>query len=49
MDCFQEALKVSDMEYFMCSSIFRQFNVYKIFEKPNRVYHCSTLELLTFI
>ena len=34
---FQIILNVSDMEYFMYPSIFRQFNLYKIIEEPGRM------------
>ena len=40
---------VSDMEYFIRSSMFRHFNVYNIVEKPDRMYLPGTLGLLTFI
>ena len=46
---FQKVLNVSDIEYFMYSSMFRQFNVYNIVEKPGRMYLPGTLELSTFI
>ena len=46
---FQKVLNVSDMEYFMYPSMFRQFNVYNIVEEPGRMYLPGTLELLTFI
>ena len=46
---FQKALSVRDMEYFMYSSMFRQFNVYSIVEEPRRLYLPGTLELSTFI
>ena len=31
---FQKVFNVSDMEYFMYPSMFRQFNVYNIVEEP---------------
>ena len=46
---FQNVLNVSDMEYFIYPSMFRQFNVYIIVEEPGRMYLSDTLELLTFI
>ena len=46
---FQKVLNVSDMEYFMYPSMFRQFNVYNIVEEPGRMYPSGTLELSTFI
>ena len=46
---FQEILNVSDMEYFMYPSMFRQFNVYNIVEEPGRMYLPGNLELSTFI
>ena len=46
---FQKVLNVSDMEYFMYPSMFRQFNVYNIVEEPGRMYLSGTLELSTFI
>ena len=46
---FQKLFNVSDMEYFMCPSMFRQFNVYNIVEEPGRMYLSGTLELSTFI
>ena len=46
---FQEVLNVSDMEYFMYPSMFRQFNVYNFVEEPSRMYLPGTLELSTFI
>ena len=46
---FQRVLNVSDMEYFIYPSIFRQFNVYNIFEEPGRMYLSGTFELSTFI
>ena len=46
---FQKVLNVSDMEYFMYPSMFRQFNVYNIVEEPGRMYLFDTLELSTFI
>ena len=46
---FQKVLNVSDMEYFMYPSMFRQFNVYIIVEEPGRMYLSGTLELLIFI
>ena len=46
---FQKVLNVSDIEYFMYSSMFRQFNVYNIVEEPGRMYLPGTLELSTFI
>ena len=46
---FQKVLNVSDMEYFMYLSMFRQFNVYNIVEEPGRLYLSGTLELSTFI
>ena len=46
---FEEVLKVSDMEYSLYPSMFRQFNVYKTVEEPGRVYLPGTLELSTFI
>ena len=46
---FQKVLNVSDMEYFMYPSMFRQFNVYNIVEEPGRMYLFGTLELSTFI
>ena len=47
--CFQKALNVSGIEYFMYPSIFHQFNVYNIVEEPGRMYIPGTLELSTFI
>ena len=35
---FQKVLNVSDMEYFIYSSMFPQFNVYNIVEEPGRIY-----------
>ena len=46
---FQKVLNVSDMEYFMYLSMFRQFTVYNIVEEPGRLYLSGTLELSTFI
>ena len=46
---FQKVLNVSDMEYFMYPSMFRQFNVYNIVEEPGRMYLSGTLKLSTFI
>ena len=46
---FQKVLNVSDMEYFMYPSMFRQFNVYNIVEEPGRMYLSGTLDLSTFI
>ena len=46
---FQEVLNVSDMEYFMYPSMFRQFNVYNIVEESDRVYLPGTLELSAII
>ena len=46
---FQEVLNISDMEYFMYPSMFRQFNVYNIVEEPGRMYLSGTLELSIFI
>ena len=46
---FEKVLNVSDMEYFMYSSMFRQFNVHNIVEEPGRMYLSGTLELSTFI
>ena len=46
---FQKVFDVSDMEYFMYPSMFRQFNVYNIVEEPGRMYLSGTLELSTFI
>ena len=46
---FQKVLNISDMEYFMYSSMFGQFNVYNIVEEPGRMYLPGTLELSTFI
>ena len=46
---FQKVLNVSDLEYFMYPSMFRQFNVYKIVEEPGRMYLSGTLEMPTFI
>ena len=46
---FQKVLNVSDMEYFMYPSMFRQFNVYSIVEEPGRMYLPGTLEASTFI
>ena len=40
---FQKVLNVSDMEYFMYPSMFRQFNVYNIVEEPGRMYLPGTL------
>ena len=40
---FQDILNVSDMEYFMYPSMFRQFNVYNIVEEPGRMYLPGTL------
>ena len=40
---FQKVLNVSDMEYFMYPSMFRQFNVYSIVEEPGRMYLPVTL------
>ena len=34
---FQKVFSVSDMEYFMYPSMFRQFNVYNIVEEPGRM------------
>ena len=45
----QEVLNVSDMEYFIYPSEFRQFNVYNIVEEPGRMYLPGSLELLTFM
>ena len=42
---FQKVLNVSDMEYFMYPSMFRQFTVYNIVEEPGREYLHGTLEL----
>lgn len=47
--CFQEVLNVSDLEYFMYFSMFRQFNIYKMSEKPDIMYLCVTLELQIFL
>ena len=44
---FQKVFNVSDMKYFMYSSMFRQFNVYNIVEKLGRMYISDTLELST--
>ena len=46
---FQKVFSVSEMEYFMCPSMFCQFNVYNIVEEPSRMYLSGTLELSTFI
>ena len=46
---FKKVLNVSDMECFMYSSMFRQFNVYNIVEEAGRMYLSGTLELSTFI
>ena len=46
---FHKVLNVSDIEYFMYSSMFRQFSIYNIVEKPGRMYLPGTLELSTFI
>ena len=46
---FQKVLNVSDMEYFMYPSMFRQFNVYNIVEEPGRMYLSGTLELSIFL
>ena len=46
---FQKVLNVSDMEYFMYPSMFRQFNVYSIVEEPGRMYLPGSLQLSTFI
>ena len=35
---FQKVLNVSDIEYFMYPSMFRQSNVYNIVEEPGRMY-----------
>ena len=40
---------VSDMEYFMYPSMFRQLNVYNIVEEPGRFYLPDILELSAFI
>ena len=40
---FQEVPNVSDMEYFMYPSMFRQFNVYSTVEEPGRMYLPGTL------
>ena len=40
---FQKVFNVSDMEYFMYPSMFRQFNVYNIVEEPGRMYLRGTL------
>ena len=42
-------INIIDMEYFMYSSMFRQFYVYNIVEKSSRMYLSGTLELLKFI
>lgn len=47
--CFQEVLNVRDLKYFMYFSGFRQFNIYKMYKKPNRMYLPVTLELSTFL
>ena len=47
--CFQEVLNVSDMEYFMYSSMLLQFKVYNIVENPGRIYLPGTLQLSTFL
>ena len=46
---FQKVFNVSDMEYFMYPSLFRQFNVYNIVEEPGRIHLSGTVELSTFI
>ena len=46
---FQEVLNVSDMEYFMNPSMFRQFNVYNIVKESDRMYLSGNLALSTFI
>ena len=46
---FQKVLNVSDMEYFIYLSMFRQFNVSSIVEEPGGMYLPGTLELSTFI
>ena len=49
---FQKVLNVSDMEYFMYPSMFRQLNVYNIVEEPDRMVSgilSGTLELSKFI
>ena len=46
---FQKVFNVSDMEYFMYLSMFRQFNIYNIVKEPGRMYLSGTLELSTFI
>ena len=45
----QKVLNVSDMEYFMYPSMFRQFNVFSIAEESGRMDLPGTLELSTFI
>ena len=44
-----KVLNVSDMEYFMYPSMFRQFNVYSIVEGPGRMFLPGTFELSAFI
>ena len=46
---FQIVPNVSDMEYFMYPSMFRQFNVYNTVGEPGRLYLPGTLELSTFM
>ena len=46
---FHKVLNVTDMEYFIYPSMFRQFHVYNIVEEPARMYLSGTLELSTFI
>ena len=46
---FQDVFNVTDMKYFMYPSVFRQFNVYNIVEKPGRMYLPGTLDMSTFI
>ena len=46
---FHKVFNVSDMEYFMYPSMFRQFNVYNIVEEPGGMYLSGTLELSLFI
>ena len=45
---FQEVFIVSDMEYFIYPSMFRQFNIYDIVEETG-MYPPGTLELSTLI
>ena len=46
---FQNVLNVSDREYSLCPSMFRQSNVYNIVEEPGRMYLSGSFELSTFI